>query len=292
MKLQRYENNPILTPNPHNLWEARCVYNPAVIYDNGLFYMVYRGMGVDNISRLGLAVSLDGFEFFRFDKPVFSPTTLLEARGCEDPRMVKFGDKYYMTYTAYSDKGTRIGIATTTNFLNWERLEVDWDDENNKDAVLFPEKINGKYVLLHRPMTEKRMGVWIAYSDDLIHWTGHKEIMSPNNDWEGQKLGANTPPIKTEKGWLLIYHGTDEQGVYRLGVAFLDLHNPSKLIYQHPYPILEPTEDYELRGEIPRVVFAGGICEVQDKYYIYYGAADRVIGVAIAEKEEILNLVN
>ncbi len=292
MRLKRYEGNPILRPKQENNWESRSVYNPGVIYSDGLFHLLYRGMGVDGISRIGYAVSSDGFDFFRFDKPVFTPKLILEPKGCEDPRLVKIEQRFYMTYTAYSEKGVRIGIAYTKNFVIWKRLEPNWPEENNKDAVLFPEKIDGRYVLFNRPTTGVPMCIWIAYSDNLINWYDHKEVMAPLGEetWEGGKIGAGSPPIKTEKGWLLIYHGVDSRGVYRLGVSMFDLDDPSKMIHRHSEPIFEPEEDYEVFGEIPRVVFGTGICEVNDKYYIYYGAADKVVSVAIADKNEILSI--
>jgi len=292
MRLKRYEGNPILRPKQENNWESKSVYNPGVVYSDGLFHLLYRGMGVDGISRIGYAVSSDGFDFFRFDKPVFTPRLLLEPRGCEDPRLVKTDNKIYMTYTAYSEKGVRIGLAYTKNFIIWKRLEPNWPEENNKDAVLFPEKVDGKYVLFHRPTTGVPMCIWIAYSDNLIDWYGRKKVMEPlgEESWEGGKIGAGPPPLKTEKGWLLIYHGVDEAGVYRLGIAMFDLGDPSKLLCRYPDPIIEPEEDYEVYGEIPRVVFASGMCEVDNKYYIYYGGADRVVSVAVADKKEILEL--
>lgn len=291
MKLKRYKGNPILRPKPENNWESKSVFNPAVVYDNGLFHLLYRGVGIDGISRIGYAVSLDGFDFFRFDRPVFTPKLTAEPKGCEDPRIVKLNNVFYMTYTAYSENGLRIGLAFTENFISWERLEIEWSEVNNKDAVLLPEKIGGKYVLYHRPTAGEPMGIWIAYSDNLINWYGKREIMAPlgRKSWE-KKIGAGPPPIKTEKGWLLIYHGVDGDGVYRVGAAMFDLNDPSKLLHRYHEPILEPKKDYELRGVIPRVVFPCGICEVDGKYYIYYGGADRAVCVAVADKQEMLRL--
>ena len=294
MELRRYEGNPILKPKPENDWESKDVFNPAVVYDKGLFHLLYRGMGRDDISRIGYAVSIDGFNFFRFDKPVFTPKLILEPRGCEDPRLVKLEDRYYMTYTAYSERGIRVGLAATDNFISWQRYEAWWPEMDNKDAVLFPDKIGGKYVLLHRPTREgERMGIWIAYSDDLTEWYGEREIMAPCEEggWESAKIGAGAPPIKTEKGWLLIYHGVDEDTIYRLGAAMLSLDDPSEILYRHPEPILEPEADYEIRGEVPNVVFACGACEVRGKYYVYYGGADSVVCVATVDKEEMLGIL-
>jgi predicted GH43/DUF377 family glycosyl hydrolase len=292
MMLRRYEGNPILKPKPENDWESENVFNPTVVYEGGLFHLLYRGMGRDGISRIGYAVSIDGFDFFRFDKPVIVPKQILEPRGCEDPRVVKIENVFYMTYTAYSERGVRIALASTENFVQWERYRIEWEAINNKDAVLFPEKIGGKYVLLHRPMLGEHMSIWIAYSDNLIEWYGQREIMAHGEEGsrDGEKIGAGAPPIKTEKGWLLLYHGVDEDNVYRLGAAMFSLEDPSKLLYWHPEPILEPEMDYEIRGAVPNVVFACGACEVYNKYYIYYGGADTVVCVATVDKEELLEL--
>jgi predicted GH43/DUF377 family glycosyl hydrolase len=290
MMLKRFIKNPILKPRRENDWESKLVFNPGAIFENGLFHLLYRAVGEDDISRIGYAVSADGYEFFRFDKPVFTPRGVAESKGCEDPRIVCLDGKFYMTYTAYSIKGVRVSLASTRNFIQWERLGVVLPDMENKDAVLFPEKINGRYAMLHRPMDPPR-SIWIAYSDDLLKWGDFKKVMGPiEGKWDGVGIGSASPPVKTEKGWLLIYHGIDEESVYRLGVALLDLNDPSRVIGRHPDPILQPEEDYELRGEIREVIFGCGICEVDDNYFIYYGAADRVICGATAEKKDLLDL--
>lgn len=290
MMLKRFIKNPILKPKRENDWESKLVFNPGAIYDKGLFHLIYRAVGEDDISRIGYAVSVDGYEFFRLDKPVFTPRGVAESKGCEDPRIVSIDGKFYMTYTAYSIKGVRVSLASTQNFIQWERYGVVLPDMENKDAVLFPEKINGKYVMLHRPMEPPR-SIWIAYSEDLIRWGDLKKVMTPlEGRWDSVGIGSASPPVKTEKGWLLIYHGIDEESVYRLGVVLLDLNDPSRVIGRHPDPVLQPEEDYELRGEVREVVFGCGICEVEDKYFIYYGAADRVICGATVEKRDLLNL--
>lgn len=293
MKLKRYQGNPILKPKVYNEWESSLVFNPAAIYHNGLVHVFYRAMGVDNISRIGYAVSSDCFNFSRLDKPVFVPEGRLSTGGCEDPRVVRLEDKFHMTYTAYSQDGVRVALASTANFISWERLGVILPEINNKDAVLFPEKIAGRYVMFHRPMDEKPLSIWIAYSDDLVHWYDQEKVMAPQKgNWDGLTIGANCPPLKTEKGWLLIYHGVDESSTYRLGVALFDLKDPRTLLHRHPEPILVPEEDYELRGEVHEVVFSCGACEVDGTYFIYYGAADRVVCVATIEKEELLKVFN
>lgn len=288
--LKRFPHNPILKPKKENAWESKLVFNPAAVYQNGLFHLLYRAVGDDNISRIGYAISDNGFEFFRVDKPVFTPRGILESKGCEDPRLVYLDNRLYMTYTSYSMEGMKVSMASTNNFFQWERYGVVLPDMDNKDAALFPEKINGKYVMFHRPMTPRR-SIWIAYSDDLMHWYDSKMVMTPVEErWDGVGIGSASPPVKTEKGWLLIYHGIDQFGVYRLGVALFDLKDPSSLIDRYSEPILEPEEDYELHGEVNEVVFATGLCEIEDEYYIYYGAADKVICGATVEKEALLSL--
>jgi predicted GH43/DUF377 family glycosyl hydrolase len=134
--------------------------------------------------------------------------------------------------------------------------------------------------------------IWIAYSDDLIHWNGHRVIMTPRKGyWDSEKIGAGAPPIKTEKGWLIFYHGVDGDNVYRLGVALLDLEDPSIVLKRQEEPVLEPEKYYELEGIVPNVVFTCGAVEVNDTYYVYYGGGDYVIGVATVKKEEVRDFI-
>ena len=289
--LERFLNNPILKPVRENAWESKLVFNPAAIRHNGLVHLLYRAVGDDNISRIGYAISPNGFDFFRLDRPVFTPRGILESKGCEDPRLIHLDNRFYMAYTSYSKEGPRVSLASTTNFLQWERYGAVLPDIHNKDAVLFSEKIDGKYVMFHRPMTPPR-SIWIAYSEDLVEWRDSKMIMAPiKGRWDCVGIGSASPPVKTEKGWLLIYHGVDDKSVYRLGLALFDLKDPSSLLGRYPEPILEPEEDYELHGEVSEVVFATGICEIEDTYYVYYGAADKVICGATVEKDKLLSLL-
>ena len=289
--LKRFLQNPILKPKKENVWESKLVFNPAAVYHNALVHLLYRAVGDDNISRIGYAISSNGFEFLRLDKPVFLPRGVLESKGCEDPRLVYLDNQFYMTYTSYSTHGPRVSLASTHNLIQWKRYGVVLPDMDTKDAVLFPEKIKGKYVMFHRPMTPPR-SIWIAYSEDLIRWHDSKMVMTPiEGRWDGVGIGSASPPVKTEKGWLLIYHGVDEDAVYRLGIALFDLEDPSSLISRYSEPILEPEEDYELHGEVKEVVFATGICAIEETYYIYYGAADKVICGATVEKDPLLSML-
>ncbi|UCD71816.1 MAG: hypothetical protein JSW70_02150 [Syntrophobacterales bacterium] len=149
-------------------------------------------------------------------------------------------------------------------------------------------------MIFNRLMHHKPLSIWIAYSDNLTTWQDSRIIMTPTKgagNWDGATIGSACPPIRTEKGWLLIYHGVDEEGVYRLGVALLDLNDTSQVIERYPDPILEPEEDYELRGEVHEVVFGCGICEIKGKYFVYYGAANKVICGAAVEKQKLMALV-
>lgn len=291
MKLRRYQGNPILKPKRENDWESAAVFNAAIVRDSDIFHMLYRARGEDDISRLGYAVSRDGFDFLRLDKPVFEPGGEFETLGCEDPRVIRMGGEFYMTYTAYSKHGCRVSLAATKNFITWRRYGVVLPDMENKDAVLFPEKRGGKYVMFHRPMPPKEpWGVWIAYSDNLLNWEGYKVVMMPREGhWDSVRIGAASPPFKTERGWLLIYHGADEREIYRLGMALFDLNDPSLLLKRQDESILEPEEEYELHGQHANVVFSCGGCELENSYYIYYGGADFVTCVATVEKDVLLN---
>jgi predicted GH43/DUF377 family glycosyl hydrolase len=288
MKLRRYAGNPILKPRSEHPWEALNVFNAAVVHHNGLFHMLYRAQGVDYVSRIGYAVSEDGFHWSRLDKPVLSPATEFETRGVEDPRVSRIGDTFYMVYVGYSTHGTRVSLAASKNLIAWERLGVILPDEDNKDAALFPEKIGGRYCLLHRRPPD----IWLCYSDDLLHWTGHQVVMQPHpNAWEHEKVGIAGPPTKTEQGWLLIYHAVDQNLVYRLGVALLDANNPSVVLHRGEDFFLEPREPWEKKGDVPNVVFSCGQVVNDETLYVYYGGADRVMAVATCSMSEIMGSV-
>lgn len=288
MKLKRYQGNPILLPQTLHDWEALNVFNPAVVYYNGLFHMLYRAQRFDFISSIGYAVSKDGLDWLRLDQPVLEPSNELETKGVEDPRITRIGDTFYMTYTAYSEHGIRVSLAASSNLITWERLGVILPDEDNKDAALFPEQIGERYVMLHR----RSPHLWLAFSDNLQNWTDHQIIMRPRpGTWDSFKIGAAGPPIKTDQGWLLIYHGVDKNYVYRLGIALLNLNDPRVVIKRQEKPILEPEEEWELYGDVPNVVFSCGQVMTDDVLYVYYGGADKVIGLATADRKQIFTFM-
>lgn len=309
--LARYEGNPILRPIREHPWESEYVLNAAAIAIGGKVYLVYRAYGADRISRLGLAVSPDGFHFTeRLDRPIFEPKSPAEARGCEDPRLTRIGDRIFMAYTAYDGMTPQIALAsigvkefTGYRWEGWVRHGLFLPGCVNKDAALFPERFGGKLAMLHRIEPH----IWIAFSgagDIQCPWPGadHRIVARAGvSSWESKKIGAGTPPIKTQYGWLLITHGVDQERVYRLGVMLFDLHDPSRLIYRSPNAILEPETDWEMGRNngywVPNVVFTcGAVCpengthplDAEDQLIVYYGASDSVIGAATAKVKDLI----
>ena len=284
--LTRYPGNPILMPNPHNPWEALNVFNAAVIKHNGLIHMLYRAQGLDYVSSIGYAASEDGFHWARLDQPVLSPANAYETRGVEDPRLTYLEGKFYMTYTAYSPLGVRVSLAESANLISWKRLGILLPDEDNKDTALFPEKIGGRYCLLHR----REPDIWLAYSDDLLHWTDHQPVMAPlAGGWQQKKIGIAGTPTRVETGWLLLYHAVDAGNVYRLGAALLDAHVPATVLARLDSFILEPSETWEIKGDVPQVVFSCGHIVKDGVLYVYYGGADRVMALATCRLDELLH---
>ena len=288
LKLHRYPGNPILVPSTHNAWETDNVFNAAIIAYNDLIYMHYRAQGLDRISRIGCAISTDGYHFNRLEQPVLVPANDFETFGVEDPRITEIDGVFYMLYTAYSPHGVRVSMASSTNLIEWERMGIVLPDEDNKDAALFPHKINGRYCMFHRRMPD----MWIAYSDDLIHWTDHQIIMNPRSGlWDCERIGAGGPPLYTEHGWLVFYHGFNEDRIYCLGVALLDLEDPSKVIKRQDEAILCPATPWEHWGDVPNVCFACGNIEFDDHYHVYYGGGDHVMAVASVSKSDVVKWI-
>lgn len=332
MKLKKFQGNPIVSPNEKNDWESLVTCNPGVFYDNGTFYMLYRAAGndEDHVIRLGLATSKDGFHFERAsDQPVFSPSENNFDSGCvEDPRIVKFDSEYYVTYAyrpfppgqywkfahdvvnvpdcgndapaAIAKNLGNTGLAVTTDFLNYRKLgRITSPVLDDRDVILFPEKINGQYVLMHRPKQYigekfgvKYPSIWLKFSDDILDWEdkeSHLLLTGVEGSWE-EKIGGSTPPLRTEYGWLIIYHGVENggHGYYRAGAVLLDLNNPLKIISKAPDFILEPEFDYEIEGYYKGCVFPTGNAIVDDTLYVYYGGADKYIGVATCNIHELI----
>ncbi|MGQ9491582.1 MAG: glycoside hydrolase family 130 protein [Anaerolineae bacterium] len=303
MKLQRHRHNPLLLPDPGSDWECYNVFNPAVIYHNGLFHMFYRAQGLDWVSRIGYAVSVDGLHWNRLRRPVLEPHDGSDARGVEDPRVTELDGVFYMCYTAYGrefqgqGQPTHAGggitpmIARSTNLITWKRLGPIVRGEDNKDHVLFPRKIGRRYAALHR----RWPAVWIAYSDDLLCWPPEdmRPIYGPRHEdphaWDRKSVGSNGVPIETPEGWLLINHGYDEDHIYKFGVILLDLEDPTRVVRRPRAPIFWPEELWELRGDVPNVVFSCANPVVDGTIYVFYGGGDHVIGLATCRLADLLD---
>lgn len=309
LKLKRYEKNPILKPQKENSWESQAVFNPGAIYKDGKVHLLYRAIGEYEfyVSRLGYATSSDGFNFERMsNQPVLEPNEKYGKWAIEDPRISELEGKIYLTYVVLTKPAREKGqiaytvLAKTKDFYNFERLGIITPQgADDRNTVLFSEKIRGKYLMLHRPQewlgkeyrewgTGQPSSIWLAFSNDLKKWENHQVLMKPQKDWEVKRINAGPPPIKTNKGWLLIYTGVDKNSVYRLGAALLDLKEPKKVISRLTYPILEPEEDYEKIGDTPNVVFSCGAVIIGKDLFVYYGAADKVCALATTPLDELL----
>lgn len=326
-------HQPILSPKCCG-FESKGVFNPGIARKDGKVYMLYRAVGdLDTYSSsLGLAVSENGIDFTRVSsKSIFSPRDHYNRGAVEDPRIVEIEGEFYITYVAVPQQVLLHGkeplnrahplitsgaLLVTADFDTFE----DWGvitplNSDNKDVVLFPEKINGKFAMLHRPFLWSKRGMaspqgkeylaelpckkddlperpttWLSYSDDLYTWTDHNAVNHLREEHD-EKIGPGMPPLKTEKGWIMIYHRveTGAQGnVYTAKAALLDLANPSKVISRLPYDILVPEMDFEKVGFVHNVVFpTGGFIEGDD-IWVYYGAGDTHVGLAKGSVKELL----
>jgi len=315
-RLTKLEKNPIISPKPENVWEAWQTFNPGAILLEDKVHFLYRAIGEDGISRLGYAASEDGFHISeRLPYPayehqiksysfnIFSYFSGGSFGGAEDPRIVRVNneDILYMTYTA-CDNG--LGVALTSikiaDFLNkkwqWKLPKIiSKPGEYHKNWVIFPEKINGKYAILHSICPE----VSIAFRDSLEFREG--EYIESYYDgnfrikkcWDNWVRGAGAPPIKTAAGWLLFYQAMDENdpGKYKVGVMLLDLDDPTKILHRSTEPVLEPEEDYENNGFKAGVVYVTGAVVKNGELLVYYGASDSHIGVAHVNLEEFLTTI-
>ncbi len=305
-RFKRFIGNPIISPRPGLLWEAGGTINPAAVELNNKTHIIYRAATVTNVSVMGYATSSDGFTIDeRLDKPIYFPRTEYEYRpdsnsnyGCEDPRIVVIGDKLYMTYTAYNGGTPRVAVSYITIHDFLDRRWSAWSVPNvitppnipNKDATILPEPVDGKYMIIHR--INEGICADFVNSLDFSKEEVNKciEILNPRPGmWDGVKVGIAGPPVKTKKGWLLLYHGISRSKKYRVGAVLLDLEDPTVVKARTAVPVFEPEESYERNGLIPNVVFPCSLIVRNGTVYIYYGAADSVIGVATIKLEDLLN---
>jgi len=309
IKLTRITNEPILSANVENSWESASCFNAGAIKDKGMIHMFYRATdkscnGKENddyMNYIGHATSYDGITFQRDKDYVLGPEPDSQwQRGCEDPRVMKLEDKFYMLYTGYSARypgDYRICMASSEDLLKWKKEGIVLD-ESNKDAAFFPRKINGEYILLHR----RSPNIWISYSKDLKTYYNHTLLAKRDVDnyWENCKIGIAGPPIEVEKGFILLYHGVSEEkkdfgekgkyAQYSLGIMLLDKDDPSKIVYRQKEAILEPLLKWEINGHVPNVVFSCGQVVIGEDLYVYYAGADEKMGVAKVKSSHINKL--
>lgn len=291
--LKRYGGNPILTyaSLPYHI---NAMYNPGAVRFGDKYVLVPRVEYGNRDNQLHVAMSDDGIHFDVNPEAIHIPGTeeeLVWEKHRYDPRVTHLEDAYYISYCAQTMRETvRIGLTRTTDFKTFERLPFQTQPWS-RNCALFPEKINGMYARLERPMCGNDAITFISYSPDLVHWGNWKPINVQVETWMREKWGIGPTPIKTDKGWLLIIHGVwfACNFVYRLGVMMLDLDDPSKIIGQCPEFILTPREYYERVGEVPNVVFSNGaIVEPNGEVKVYYGGADTCICLATAQLDDLI----
>lgn len=294
--LHRWEGNPAITMEDIP-FRANTVFNGTPIVTEDGVYLLLRVEGQHGYSFFALARSGDGLHFVVDDEPVMlpdkdGPFAAYETKGIEDPRVTILEGTCYVVYTAAGGHGPRIALAKTDDYVNYERIALI-SEPGNKDGILFPRRINGRYARLDRPIGNDRGSIWISYSHDLINWGDSEVVITPRGGyWDDYRVGASVTPIETEQGWLEIYHGvkmTSAGPIYRTGVVLLDLDDPSRVVKRGDQPILSPREEYERIGDVGNVCFASGATIQQDGYVrIYYGAADTSICIAGGTLEQIL----
>jgi predicted GH43/DUF377 family glycosyl hydrolase len=309
VKLIRAEENPIIAPLESHPWEAKATFNPAAIYLEGKVHLLYRAMSEDNTSVLGYARTTDGIHIdYRSLKPVYAPRERFEQKlqpqgnsGVEDPRLVKIGDKIYMFYTAFDGKNPPRVALTWISARNFLKLKWSWSrpvlisppDLDDKDAAVFPEKIKGKYLIIHRSGDDIDLSFNKTLDFDGTNWLEeYRWIMPRPGWWDSRKVGIAAPPLKTAEGWVLLYHGiSEEDGFYRIGAVLTDLRDPVKIIGRTDYPIFEPKASYEKEGVTPNVVFPCGTALIGKKLFVYYGGADKVVGAALVEMNKLIRIL-
>ncbi len=296
---RRLSDVPVIAPRGAG-WEAAGTFNPAVVVEKGVpsnkIIMLYRAQDKQGTSRLAYAESRDGLHFTRRDQPVLSPSAEYEKDGgVEDPRLVQFGDTYYLTYTGYNKKDAQLCLATSSDLIHWDRKGIiipankgNWNVKWTKSGAIVPEKINGKYWMffLGTSADNKDQG-GLAYSTDLLHWTEATQTpvlpVRPGH-FDSRVAEPGPAPLLTAQGIVLIYNGADDKLVYRTGIAIFDRADPRKLLWRTDEPVFAPEKEWERVGQVPNLVFVEGMVEQRDRYLFYYGGADTYVGVAEAPR--------
>ncbi|MCE5279151.1 MAG: glycosidase [Planctomycetaceae bacterium] len=295
----RSEHNPILTV--HDLpVDAEAVLNPGVTEQDGQVVLLLRVENANGFSSIHVARSLNGVTGWKIEKePLLrygQPEWRYEKWGCEDPRVTWLEDQqsWFITYTAYSPSGAAVGLARTKDFASVERVGLIFPP-NNKDAMILPGKVGDRYAALHRPDAGGGIeNIWIAYSRNLADWGEPHCVLEEGHGpaWDANRIGAGPPPLLTDQGWLMLYHGVKMYGgkyIYRAGAAMLDRDAPHKVLATSGKCIFKPTEIYETSGLMPNVVFPTGTLQRGDDLWMYYGSADTCVALATARIKDIVN---
>ncbi len=287
----RLSDRPVLEPSASG-FDAKGAFNPAVARRGDEIVMLYRAQDSAGTSRLGYATSRDGVHFTKRPEPVLSPEADYEKDGgVEDPRLTEIGGTYYLTYTAYNKVDAQLSLATSRDLVHWERRGVimpakqgAWNVGWTKSGAILPVKVKGKYWMYYMGdaagMPDQ---TGIASSTDLIHWTDaldHPVLPRRPGMFDGRVTEPGPAPIMTRDGILLIYNGADSALVYRTGWALFDRRDPTRLLRRSDAPIFAPEFDWEKVGQVPNVVFVEGMIRDGSRWLLYYGGADRTVGVA------------
>lgn len=288
-----HDGEPILVPQGGG-FEAAGVFNPAVIKDGERYVMLYRAQDAKGTSRLGIATSRDGIHFTREAEPGLVPEADYErGGGVEDPRLVKIGATFYLTYTAYDGKNAQLALATSPDLRRWERRGVimpantgRWNVKWTKAGAILPEPVNGRYWMYYMAdaaAASDQMGV--AYSTDLVRWTEALDgpvLPRRPGRFDSRVVEPGPPPLMLPEGIFLVYNGADDRLVYRTGWALFDRNDPTRVLARSDAPIFEPQRGWELAGQVPNVVFVEGLVREGERWLFYYGGADKHVGVAEA----------
>lgn len=293
---KKYENNPVMSPDKMPT-EVLYTFNPGAIYHNGEYILIMDVTGLDDIHRLWIARSKDGYNFTPDKEPLKMPPKdpFHVEMNTYDPRITKFGDEYIIIYASdLMQNEARLGMLKTKDFETFERVATV-SELGNRNGALFPEKYDGLYFRLDRPFGNEQdpCSMWMSFSPDLIYWGQSRPVYYKGKPFmDGFKMGAGAVPIKTKHGWLEIYHtvSTTCNGfIYRLKACLLDLEKPWEVICYSDF-LLWPEHEYEMKGRVANVVFAcNALCDDNGNVKVYYGASDTNIGLAEAKLEDIIN---
>ena len=331
--IQAKETRIILKPRKKIDFENSGVLNPSTIQKDGITHLFYRAVKEGNYSTLGYCQLKNNHILYRSSEPIMIPEFPYEAQGIEDPRITYLEGLYYLFYTAFDGKNALVAYATSPDLINFTKKglitpQISYDLAEDifkesgvnpkytffeqvfkvnrgidvhlweKDVVLFPQKFNGQYALIHRILP----GIQISFFNNfqelnneyLLHYLQKLNdhiILEPKFDFENAYIGGGCPPILTDRGWLLIYHSTQETNsgqIYHAATDLLDRNNPKKVISRLPYPLFSPTQKWEKEGIVDNIVFPTGTTIEGDNLNIYYGAADYYIGLKVFSLSELL----